>query len=235
MKNRTFVPDWSILFFLLTVSVALFSWVGSIYGFQSVQSLLSAEGIRWVLSHIVENYVQVPALGCVLILLMGLGIGERAGLSEVLKRLLQRDRQLSGKERRALVLSFVSLFLYAGVVLLSMILPWNFLQSITGSWINSPLSKGLVYILSVGVGLPGIVYGYVSDTFRSVSDVINGMSCLIARKASYFVSLFFVVQFFSSLEYTGLLEWMNVDSGVVEFLYPFFCFLPLFVMKKKKG
>ena len=80
MKSNWFSSTLSIVFFLLTLALALFSWIGSIYGLGEVQSLLSAEGIRWVLGHVVENYVQSPVLGIVLILFMGVGIVFRSGL-----------------------------------------------------------------------------------------------------------------------------------------------------------
>lgn len=227
MKNSGGHAAWSILFFLLTLALALFSWIGSIYGLGEVQSLLSAEGIRWILGHVVENYVQCPALGIVLVALMGLGVVVRSGLYDVLKRFCRKEKQLSRKERRALTLASVVGVIYAVLVCVSMWLPWNLLWGVTGSWIHSPLAKGFVYVLSIGVGLSGMVYGYVSDTFRSLSDVFLGMSWLIARKASYFVGLFFTAQFFSSLAYTHLSEWMGVSPDVLQALYLVSCLLVL--------
>ena len=49
MKNNYYFPHVATFFFLLTVIVALVSWIGSIYGLGTVQSLLSPEGIRWEL------------------------------------------------------------------------------------------------------------------------------------------------------------------------------------------
>ena len=86
MKNSRFSSTLSIVFFLLTLALALFFWFVSIYGLGEVQSLLSAEGIRWILGHVVENYVQSPVLGMVLILFMGLGIVRRSGLYDAVKR-----------------------------------------------------------------------------------------------------------------------------------------------------
>ena len=80
MKNNLCNSRLSIFFFLMTFALALFSWVANIYGWGEIQSLLSAEGIRWLLGHVVENYVTCPALGIVLILLMGLGIAVHSGL-----------------------------------------------------------------------------------------------------------------------------------------------------------
>ena len=227
MKNKWNISNLSVLFLFLTIGVALFSWIASIHGWEGVQSLLSAEGVRWVLGHVVESYVQVPALGIVLIALMGMGVGVRAGLYEALKRRAWQKKMLSRKERRALMMAIMVFVVYGITVLVAVMLPWNFLQSVTGSWLHSPFSKGLVYILSVGLGLSGMAYGYVSDTFHRVSQVVEAMSCLIARQASYFVTLFFIVQFFSVLVYTRLPEWMNISDGVLNEVYQLFCYLPL--------
>ena len=77
------------------------------------------------------------------------------------------------------------------------------------------------------MGLAGMVYGYVSDTFRRLSDVVEGMASLIAERSFSFVSLFFIIQFFSSLEYTRLAEWMSVDERILMILYGFSCVLAL--------
>ena len=228
MKSNRFSSTLSIVFFLLNLALALFSWIGSIYGLGEVQSLLSAEGIRWVLGHVVENYVQSPVLGIVLILFMGMGIVLRSGLYDAVKRFAGRNKLLSRKERRALTLAVGVLLLYFAMLVMSMFLPWNLYWNITGGWLHSPFSKGLVYLLSIGMGLGGMVYGYVSDTFRRFSDVVEGMSLLIAERSFTFVSLFFIIQFFSSLEYTHLAEWMNVDDSILRGLYVVSCVFALF-------
>ena len=61
MRNNRYLYGWGVAFFLMTVVLALFSWIGSIYGIAEVQSLLSAEGVRWMLNHSVTNYLQAPA------------------------------------------------------------------------------------------------------------------------------------------------------------------------------
>lgn len=53
--NRHFLHP-ATLFFLLTLVVALLSWVGSIYGWSGVQSLLSAEGLRWQLRNVGDGF-----------------------------------------------------------------------------------------------------------------------------------------------------------------------------------
>lgn len=235
MKSKRFSSTLSVVFFLLTLALALFSWIGSIYGLGEVQSLLSAEGIRWVLGHVVENYVQSPILGIVLILFMGLGIVLRSGLYDAVKRFARRNKLLSRKERRALTLAVGVLLLYWAILVMSMFLPWNLYWNITGGWLHSPFSKGLVYLLSIGMGLAGMVYGYVSDAFRRLSDVVEGMASLIAERSFSFVSLFFIIQFFSSLEYTRLAEWVNVDERILMILYGLSCVLALFRLDSSRA
>ena len=234
MRNSCYLYAWGVIFFLMTVALALFSWIGSIYGLAEVQSLLSAEGVRWILSHAVANFVEVPALGTVFVLMMGLGVVNRSGLSDTLKRAARKDKKLSRKERRALGLSFATFLSYVLVVFVALILPWNLLLSATGSWIHSPFSKGFVYLLSVGLGVSGMVYGYASDAFQRIGDVVEAMSCLISRHAIYFVVLFFTVQFFSSLAYTRLLEWIGLSDEFFSNLSLICFYIPLLFLKSRE-
>jgi len=120
------------------------------------------------------------------------------------------------------------------VVFVALILPWNLLLSATGSWIHSPFSKGFVYLLSVGLGVSGMVYGYASDAFRSVGDIVEAMSCLICRHAIYFVVLFFTVQFFSSLAYTRLPEWIGLSDEFFSNLSLICFYFPLLLLKSRE-
>lgn len=205
MMNKRLLPGLSLLFFVLTVVLVFASWVGSIYGKDTFQSLLSEDGVRWALKHVVSNYVQTPLLGILLMLFMGVGVGWRSGMYHALMRFLSRKKQLSGKERRAMML-------VAGVVVcyvLSVLATAPFLKNITGGFAQSPFLAGLAYIVSLGLGVSGMVYGYAINAFRSLNDVFRAMSCLIAECADWLVCLFFIVQFFSALAYSGMGDWLS--------------------------
>ena len=88
LGNR--LPDPLTLFFLLSVAVvvlsALFSGINAdvvsrsgAVETKSIQSLLSAEGIRWMLTNAVNNFIQFRPLGPVLTVMIGIGIAERTG------------------------------------------------------------------------------------------------------------------------------------------------------------
>ncbi len=227
MKSKVAYIGWSAVFFLLTLVLALFSWVGSIYGVGEVQSLLSVEGVRWLLGHVVSNYVQTPALGVVLILLMGVGVVARSGMWDALKRFCRPGRLLSSKERRALVVSVGLLVGYVLLVLVTVLMPWNIGQSVVGSWLHSPFAKGVVYVFSLGGGLSGMVYGYASDSFRHWSEVLDAMSSLIVRHASFFVALFFISLFFAALVYVRMDGWLGVSSEFLSLVTQLVSYFPL--------
>ena len=100
MMNRRFLHP-AIVFFLLTLLVAFLSWVGSIYGWHDVQSLLSSEGLRWQLRNAVPGFLKAPFLGHLLILAFGIGLWMHSGLGALIMRLFMRHSRLSGKEKRA--------------------------------------------------------------------------------------------------------------------------------------
>lgn len=229
MKNkRRYFPHIATLFFLLTLSVALFSWIGSIYGLGTVQNLLSPEGIRWELRHTIGNFVEAPALGIVMILFLGVGIAFYGGMLNAIYRIVKRKKKLTRKEKRALVLAVCTFFIYSLIVVFTTFAPWTILRSVTGALANSPFQKGIYYIISFGVGLSGAVFGYATGRFRNDGDIIYGMASLFSVFADYFVVLFFVVQFFASLMYTNLIEWIGIDLNIIYYAFHICCYLPLF-------
>lgn len=235
MKSKHSFPHVATVFFLLIVVVALFSWIGSIYGLGKVQSLLSPEGIRWELRHAIGNFVQTPALGIVMILFIGCGIAIRSDIMVTFGKVVKRGKQISRKEKRALILAGCTLFVYTIIIICTTFAPWTMLRSVTGTFTNSPFQKGIYYLISFGVGLSGMVFGYTSGRFRDDKDIIRGMSCLFSRFADYFVVLFFIVQFFSSLMYTNLAKWAGIDSSIVLYTFHICCYLPfLWMLNRKK-
>lgn len=51
-----------------------------------VNSLLSGDGLRWMVSNLVKNFTGFPPLGVVLVAILGVGIAERSGLLEAMMR-----------------------------------------------------------------------------------------------------------------------------------------------------
>lgn len=82
------------LFALLTLLLVLLSWMAEAYGLQTlhpttqepvvVQSVLNAEGMRWLLRHAVSNLYDYSSPGQVLLGLLTLGVAYHSGLVDAL-------------------------------------------------------------------------------------------------------------------------------------------------------
>ncbi len=83
------LPDPVALFFLGLVVVMLLSHLAQMQQWSvnnvsdasviTAKSLLNTEGIWWLLSHLVENFIQFPPLGIVLVGMLGIGVADRSG------------------------------------------------------------------------------------------------------------------------------------------------------------
>ncbi|RUO33994.1 AbgT family transporter [Aliidiomarina soli] len=93
------LPHPVTLFALFCVFVVVASGIASFFGLSvadprpatlgqeiAVNNLLSAEGLRYIVSNLVTNFTQFPPLGVVLVALLGVGIAERSGLLSALMR-----------------------------------------------------------------------------------------------------------------------------------------------------
>lgn len=85
------MPHPATMFFLLTLAVILLSWIFDVYGLSvlqpqtgeeiRVQSLLSPEGIRWLLRHVITNFTGFAPLGLVIVAMFGIGVAQHSGSS----------------------------------------------------------------------------------------------------------------------------------------------------------
>lgn len=91
------IPDPFILFLLLFVIVAVASSVmaalgatyevpGSDEGVQEIRGFFTAQGLTWLTTNLVANFIGFPPLGVVLTILLGVGIAQRTGLLNTLVR-----------------------------------------------------------------------------------------------------------------------------------------------------
>jgi aminobenzoyl-glutamate transport protein len=92
------LPHPATLFALLAVLVVIISFIAATVDFTAthpiskeiirVQNLLSADGIRWIYTNIIKNFVNFPPLGLVLVVMVGIGVAEGSGLFSVMIRAL---------------------------------------------------------------------------------------------------------------------------------------------------
>ena len=303
------MPHPATMFFLLTLGVIFLSWIFDVYGLSvrlpqtgeeiRVQSLLSPEGIRWLLRHVVTNFTGFAPLGLVIVAMFGIGVAQHSGFIDACIRKGIRGR---GRNPWHIVLSVIVLGLLSNVVgdagyiillpiaatlfhsvglhpvggiiaayvsvscgysaniLLSTLDPmlaaatqeaadmtdvsggrvgplcnyyffcastfllvliiyhitrrrllpglgeyngsnafvlwatfssWGILRGVNGGLIRSPFIVGILFLLSLGIGLMGMVYGFASGRYRTDGDVIEGLTQPMKLLGVYFVIAFF--------------------------------------------
>ncbi|WP_312588513.1 AbgT family transporter [Corynebacterium dentalis] len=84
------LPDPFWLFVIIGGLVAVTSWIGTLFNMQAtdpatgdpilVKSLLSTEGISMMVGDAVENFVTFPALGLIIVVMLGVAVAEQTGL-----------------------------------------------------------------------------------------------------------------------------------------------------------
>ena len=92
------LPDPITIFAIIALLTLLASWLGARLGWQAthpsdgstilVVDLLSADGIRRVLTEAVRNFTGFAPLGTVLVAMLGIGVAEASGLISVAMRML---------------------------------------------------------------------------------------------------------------------------------------------------
>ena len=90
------LPHPFILFFYLTVLLVILSWILSLFNAAAihpntgevvaVKSILSSEGIQFILSDTLTNFTGFAPLGLVLTVMLGIGLAEKVGLLEMLMK-----------------------------------------------------------------------------------------------------------------------------------------------------
>ncbi len=92
------LPHPATIFAILAGSIIFLSWLLSKLGMTAVHpkdgsiiepiSLISQEGLHWILEHVVTNYTGFAPLGTVLVAMLGIGVAEKSGLIATVLRLL---------------------------------------------------------------------------------------------------------------------------------------------------
>lgn len=86
------LPDPFMLFVYLAVAVIIFSWIISLFDVTfkvpgqeeelAIKSLVTGEGLQYILTSMLENFVGFAPLGIVLAMMLGIGLADKVGLLE---------------------------------------------------------------------------------------------------------------------------------------------------------
>lgn len=212
------LPHPATLFALLALLVVILSWISSMVGTQAahpvdgtvvqVRSLLSGDGIRWMYTNLIQNFLDFPPLGYVLVVMIGIGVAEGSGLFTTMIR--------------ALVLSAPPKFITMAIVMAGIL---SHLASEAGYVILIPLGAMIFHALGrhpmagLAAAFVGVSGGFGANLFiGSIDPVLAGISESAAQiimpdmKVNPAVNYYFM--FASSFLIVGVGTW--VTEKIVE-------------------
>lgn len=215
---------------ILIVCVMLGSWIANLYE-QPVKSMLSAEGIRWMVAHVMTNVDESPWMGLFLVV-GGIGLLHSSGMFQSLVHYVHSFGQpfaFSRKKRQALILSLVFLCLYVALLWIVTFSRWQMLLGITGTLERSPFLRGAPFLLGLGLGLTGIIYGLCSGRFRRMSDCVDSMAAQLSSMLDYFIYLFGCVQLLGIFHYSGMDAWLGLSSPLFAVISYLLYYMPFVI------
>ncbi|MGD8307705.1 MAG: AbgT family transporter [Ignavibacteria bacterium] len=116
----------------------------------------------------------------------------------------EKIEKLSKPEKRGLLYSLIALAVIVIIVLIGIIPSDGFLRGADGSFLNSPLIKGVVAMLLIFAGVGGIAYGIGAGKYKNDGDVVTGMGNAMKTLGLYLVLVFFASQFVAYFKWTNL-------------------------------
>jgi len=170
------LPHPATLFALLAFLVVIISWIGYSMGAHAAhpvdghlieaRNLMSGDGIRWIYTNLIKNFLLFPPLGYVLVVMIGIGVAEGSGLFTTMIR--------------ALVLGAPPKFITAAIVLAGII---SHLASEAGYVILIPLGAMIFHALGrhpmagLAAAFCGVSGGFGANFFiGSIDPVLAGIS-----------------------------------------------------------
>ena len=166
-----------------------------------IRSLLSAEGIRWMVGSIGDN---LAGRGLVWLLLgsMAFGSVKFCGILDVPRKW----KAMSFWDRFGVMVALAELLVIVVLTLLLTVLPHAVLLGVTGNLYPSSFSKSLFFIICLSVCLICVSFGVVSSRLRSLEEVCD---CLVAG-ISYTLPLWLIyilaIELYASLRFIFVLS-----------------------------
>jgi len=112
---------------------------------------------------------------------------------------------LSPEEKRGMRYSTITMVVITVILLLGTVPASGFLRNAeTGALLHSPFLSGIVALVFIFFGACGVAYGIGAGTYRSDTDVVNGMAASMKTLALYMVLIFFAAQFVAYFNETNL-------------------------------
>lgn len=176
MNNIRYYP--AIFYTAILMAVWLLSWLLGIYEIvaddvNGVNSLISAEGLRWALRTAQASIASAPwAVAMLAVVSWSFIVG--SGFWNSLAELLRLNR-LSANRRKAFIMAVITLLVFVVVLAFAVFSPMRILQGVTSDIQFSPLTKGWALLMLVISILISVVYATMCGVYRSFNDMMQSV------------------------------------------------------------
>lgn len=197
-SNRTaWRPRLALTLIVAQLLLMLGSWLyGAAFPASGVHSLLSGEGLRWLLGRYADSMAS-GVLVWIILLSMAWGVLRRSGVLRVVGG--WRGGATGYRERRALLLALAFLAVCVVGMLLLTAVPHAVMLSATGSLWPSPFSSSIVPVAALELTVFGSMYGMISGSFHTFADIYDALSGGISSAAPWLLFYLLVTQLYYSL------------------------------------
>lgn len=167
-----------------------------------LRSLLSAEGIRWMVGSIGDN---LAGRGLVWLLLgsMAFGSVKFCGILDVPRKW----KAMSFWDRFGVMVALAELLVIVVLTLLLTVLPHAVLLGVTGNLYPSSFSKSLFFIVCLSVCLISVSFGVVSSRLRSLEEVCDCLVAGIAYTLPLWLIYVLAIELYASLQFIFVLSY----------------------------
>ena len=116
----------------------------------------------------------------------------------------EKITRLTAIEKKGIKRSALLFLVFAGILLAGLIPENGILRGTDGSFLKSPVLKGVVAVLFIVAGLMGVLYGVIVGKYKNDADVMKGMTDSMKTLAAYIVLVFFAAQFVEYFNWSNL-------------------------------
>lgn len=189
---------------ILELMLIFLSWIlSSVFTGLGIRTLISSEGIRWMLGNFTDN-LSGSLLVWLILAGMAWGTVRRSGVDKTVCKLFA-SAGTTYRERLAFAIMAAELLLVVIVMLLLTCMPQATLLSATGNLFPSSFSRSIVAVVCFVVIVLSATFGLVTGSVKSLADMAE---CLVAgcRSVSSLIVLYvFANQLYFSVAYVFFL------------------------------
>ena len=160
-----------------------------------MRSLLSSEGIRWLVGHLSENLANKTGVW-LFMLAVAYGVAKKSHIGEV----FSWHRKWSYRQKFAFRITLLEVVLVVIILLYLTLTPHALLLGVTGS-LSSSFWYGLVPILLTCVTVFAVTYGMFSRSFGNLNDAFDAMCDGVKVFAPLLILFLLLSELYFSLVY----------------------------------